>query len=59
MKHTKLKELRFYAGWTQVECAKKLKISQNYWSCLERNIFKPSKSLECRIKEMFGTEEIY
>jgi transcriptional regulator with XRE-family HTH domain len=56
---SKLKELRFYSGMTQSEVANKLKISQNYWSYLERGVFKPSEDLQKRIKVLFETDEIY
>jgi transcriptional regulator with XRE-family HTH domain len=49
-----LREMRLEKGWTQQETAKKLGVSQGYWSFLEAGQRRPSARLSRRFAQVFG-----
>ena len=49
----KLEELRRYAGITQEECAKKMKVSRQTISALEKGRYNPSIILAFKIAKYF------
>jgi len=51
---SKIKKLRILNGFTQMEMAKKLGISQSLYSLIENGKRKPSKKVVKKIEEIFG-----
>lgn len=53
----KLKLIRFTLGLSQEEMAKKLSVSQGYYSQIEKGKIVPSDRLKNRIAYVFGLEK--
>src|SRR5690349_269217 len=49
-----LREARLEKGWTQQETAKRLGVSQGYWSLLEAGRRRPAARLSRRFAQVFG-----